>query len=154
MLSKRSYFDLGEWLRFIDAQNAQGLIYEKESAEIIRKLNLKVYEAPYKVMIVWLPEKMHPACANKLLKMIEEPPAHTVFILVTEDTENVLQTIWSRCQPLYVRALEMEEMVEALQDRKSTRLNSSHVRISYAVFCLKKKIDDPLGQLTLHFDGI
>ncbi len=126
MLSKRSYFDLGEWLRFIDAQNAQGLIYEKESAEIIRKLNLKVYEAPYKVMIVWLPEKMHQACANKLLKMIEEPPAHTVFILVTEDTENVLQTIWSRCQPLHVRALEMEEMVEALQ--RNFDLNADHAR--------------------------
>lgn len=114
-LGRKPYFNLGEWLQSIDAQNAQGLIYEKESGEIIRKLNLKVYEALYKVMIVWLPEKMHLACANKLLKMIEEPPQHTVFILVTEDTENVLQTIWSRCQPLHVKAIQIEEMVNALQ---------------------------------------
>ncbi len=115
MLSGRAYFNLNQWLQFIDAQNAQGLIYEKESGEIIRKLNLKVYEAPYKVMIVWLPEKMHLACSNKLLKMIEEPPPNTVFLLVTEDVENVLQTIWSRCQPLHVGGIDRKDMVEALQ---------------------------------------
>lgn len=115
MLARKPYFNLSEWLQSIDAQNAQGLIYEKESGEIIRKLNLKVYEALYKVMIVWLPEKMHLACANKLLKMIEEPPNHTVFILITEDQENVLQTIWSRCQPLHVKAIELDDMVGALQ---------------------------------------
>lgn len=115
MLAQEAYFNLGEWLQFIDAQNAQGLIYEKESGEIIRKLNLKVYEALYKVMIVWLPEKMHLSCANKLLKMIEEPPAQTVFLLVAEDTENVLQTIWSRCQPLHVKGIQREEMEAALQ---------------------------------------
>ena len=66
-------------------------------------------------MIVWLPEKMHESCANKLLKMVEEPPANTVFLLVSEDRENVLQTIWSRCQPLQIRAIEMEEMTAALE---------------------------------------
>lgn len=110
-----SYFNLNEWLNFIDAQNAQGIIYAKESDEIIRKLNLKVYEAPYKIMIVWLPEKMHEACSNKLLKLVEEPPDQTVFLLVSEDRENVLQTIWSRCQPLHIRSIEKEEMVLALQ---------------------------------------
>ncbi len=95
-LTENHYFNLGSWLSFIDAQNAQGLIYAKESDEIIRKLSLKVYEAPYKVMIVWLPEKMHESCANKLLKMVEEPPANTVFLLVSEDPENVLQTILMR----------------------------------------------------------
>lgn len=114
-LTENRYFNLGSWLSFIDAQNAQGLIYAKESDEIIRKLNLKVYEAPYKVMIVWLPEKMHESCANKLLKMVEEPPANTVFLLVSEDRENVLQTIWSRCQPLQIRAIEMEVMTAALE---------------------------------------
>ncbi len=114
-LSENHYFTLSSWLSFIDAQNAQGLIYAKESDEIIRKLNLKVYEAPYKVMIVWLPEKMHESCANKLLKMVEEPPPHTVFLLVSEDREQVLQTIWSRCQPLQIGAIEMEEMVKAIE---------------------------------------
>ena len=118
-LSQSHYFNLNQWLSFIKAENAQGIIYAKESDEIIRKLNLKVYEAPYKIMIVWLPEKMHDACANKLLKMIEEPPEHTVFLLVSEDSENVLQTIWSRCQPLHIRAIENHEMVSALQQQYS-----------------------------------
>ncbi|MDR1742860.1 MAG: DNA polymerase III subunit [Dysgonamonadaceae bacterium] len=114
-LSHNRYFNLNNWLNFIDAKNAQGLIYAKESEEIIRKLNLKVYEAQYKIMIVWLPEKMHESCANKLLKMIEEPPANTIFLLVSEDTENVLTTIWSRCQPLHIRTIETEEMLSAIQ---------------------------------------
>lgn len=116
-LSQNRYFTLNHWLNFIQAQNAQGVIYAKESDEIIRKLNLKVYEAPYKIMIVWLPEKMHDACANKLLKMIEEPPEHTVFLLVSEDRENVLQTIWSRCLPLHIRAIEHNEMTAAIQQQ-------------------------------------
>lgn len=114
-LNKHKYFDLNDWLEFIDAENAQGLIYSKESDEIIRKINLKVYEAPYKIMIVWLPEKMHESCANKLLKMIEEPPANTVFLLVTEDAENVIATIRSRCQPLNVRGLESEEVISGVR---------------------------------------
>jgi DNA polymerase-3 subunit delta' len=116
-LSQHHYFNLNQWLNFIDAQNSQGIIYSKESDEIIRKLSLKVYEAPHKIMIVWLPEKMHEVCANKLLKLVEEPPDHTVFLLVSEDRENVLQTIWSRCQPLHIRAIEKEEMMSALQQK-------------------------------------
>ena len=104
-LSSSAYFNLNQWLTYINAENAQGVIYSKESDEIIRKLNLKVYEAPYKIMIIWLPEKMHVACANKLLKMIEEPPGETVFLLISEDRENVLQTIWSRCQPLHIHSI-------------------------------------------------
>lgn len=117
LLSQTTYFNLNGWLNYINAQNAQGVIYSKESDAIIRKLNLKVYEAPYKIMIVWLPEKMHDSCANKLLKMVEEPPEHTIFLLVSEDRENVLQTIWSRCQPLHIRAIETEEMVAAIAKR-------------------------------------
>lgn len=114
-LAENHYFTLNDWLRFINAENSQGIIYSKESSEIIRKLNLKVYEAKYKVMIVWLPEKMHLVCANRLLKMIEEPPDYTVFLLVSEDRENVLQTIWSRCQPLNIRTIERDSMVSALE---------------------------------------
>lgn len=114
-LNGRTYFNLNDWLNFIHAENAQGVIYSKESDEIIRKLNLKVYEAPYKIMIVWLPEKMHDACANKLLKMIEEPPESTVFLLVSEDLENVLPTIQSRCQPLNIPSIEYGEMVSSIQ---------------------------------------
>lgn len=114
-LNGNAYFNLNNWLNFINAENAQGIIYSKESDEIIRKLNLKVYEALYKIMIVWMPEKMHDACANKLLKMIEEPPENTIFLLVSEDLENVLTTIRSRCQPLNIRAIEHDEMVSSIQ---------------------------------------
>lgn len=79
------YFDLSDWYQSIGVDNAQGLIYSGESNEIIRKLSLKTYEAEYKVMIIWLPEKMHRTCANKLLKMIEEPPSKTLFIMVSEE---------------------------------------------------------------------
>ena len=90
MVLKNPYFDLGNWLQFIDAENAQGLIYERESDSIYRKLNLKSFESEFKVMIIWLPEKMHIACSNKLLKLIEEPPNKTLFILITEDEEAVI----------------------------------------------------------------
>lgn len=113
-LSEHSYFNINQWLAFIDAENAQGYIYAKESDEIIRKLNLKVYEAPYKVMIIWLPEKMNISCSNKLLKLIEEPPLNTIFLLISEDSESVLPTIWSRCQPINIRAIEKDEMITAL----------------------------------------
>ena len=66
-------------------------------------------------MIIWLPEKMHDSCANKLLKMIEEPPGNTVFLLISEDRENVLQTIWSRCQPLRINSIGDEEMIRVIQ---------------------------------------
>lgn len=114
-LSNNKYFNLNNWLNFIHAENAQGLIYAKESEEIIRKLSLKVYEANYKIMLVWLPEKMNDSCANKLLKMIEEPPKSTVFLLVSENLENVLPTIQSRCQPLHIRAIGKQEMTSAIQ---------------------------------------
>ena len=117
------YFNLSKWLQYIDAKNSQGLIYAQESEEIIRKLNLKVYEAKYKIMIVWLPEKMNLECANKLLKMIEEPPAHTIFLLISEDLDNVIPTIKSRCQPIYIRPIDNNVMVGAI--RQNYNLNQS-----------------------------
>ena len=124
-LSNNAYFSLNQWLSYINADNAQGVIYSKESDEIIRKLNLKVYEAPYKIMIIWLPEKMHIACANKLLKMIEEPPGDTVFLFISEDRENVLQTIWSRCQPLHIHAIGENEMASVIQQNFDLKINEA-----------------------------
>ncbi len=108
------YFGFNQWLDFIGAENSQGLIYAKESNEIIKKLNLKTYEAEYKVMIVWLPEKMHEACANKLLKMIEEPPEKTVFLLVSEAPDQIIGTIQSRSQRLNVRGIASNDMLSVL----------------------------------------
>lgn len=113
--SENSYFSLGQWLSYLGADNAQGLIYAKESEEIMRKLSLKSYEAKYKVLIIWQPEKMHESCANKLLKIIEEPYDNTVFLLVSDAPEMVLQTIQSRCQRINMPNLSKEDISDALK---------------------------------------
>lgn len=115
MLKKNPYFGLGDWLQYIEAENAQGEIYERESDTILQKLNMKSFESEYKVMIIWLAEKMNVACANKLLKMIEEPPSKTVFILITEDEESVISTIRSRAQLVKFPFVEDKALAAALQ---------------------------------------
>jgi DNA polymerase-3 subunit delta' len=111
---KNPYFSFSSWLRFIDAENAQGMIYAKESDEIIRKLNLKAYESEYKIMFVWLPEKMNVICANKLLKLIEEPPVNTVFLLISENPDQVVGTIQSRTQSLPIPPIADEDLAKAI----------------------------------------
>lgn len=118
MIRETPYFTLSQWLGFIENENAQGLIYERESDSIMRKLNLKAFESEYKVMIIWLPEKMHPSCANKLLKLIEEPPSKTLFILITEDEEAVISTIRSRTQLIKVPFIDSASMKKALKARQ------------------------------------
>ncbi len=116
MIQKNPYFNLGQWLNNIDAENAQGLIYERESDSIIKKLNLKSFESEFKVMIIWLPEKMHAACSNKLLKLIEEPPNKTLFLLVTENEESVIGTIRSRAQLINFPLIDKKSIESALQN--------------------------------------
>lgn len=113
-VADRPYFNLNQWLGYIDAENSQGLIYAKESDEIIRKLNMKIYEARYKVMIVWLPEKMHESCANKLLKIIEEPSPNTLFLLVSDAPDFIINTILSRCQRLNIHGIDDCDISNAL----------------------------------------
>ena len=96
LLLNSPYFGLNHWLNEMDAENGQAIIYAKESDEITRKLSLKSSEGGYKVTIVWLPEKLHEVCANKLLKLLEEPPEKTIFLLVSEAPEMILSTILSR----------------------------------------------------------
>ena len=109
------YFNQNHWLKEIGSENAQAIIYAKESDEIVRKLSLKSSEGGYKVMIIWLPEKMNAVCANKLLKMLEEPPAKTIFLLVSENPDLMLSTILSRAQRVNVRKIEEESIAEALK---------------------------------------
>lgn len=108
------YFNLNHWLNEIDAENSQALIYAKESDEIIKKLSLKSSEGGYKVVIVWLPEKMHVVCANKLLKLLEEPAEQTVFLLVSETPDMILPTILSRTQRVNIRRIEEKDIQAAL----------------------------------------
>ncbi len=114
MVITNPYFTLSQWLGYLDNENAQGLIYEKESDSIMRKLNLKSFESEFKVMIIWLPEKMHTSCSNKLLKLIEEPPNKTLFLMVTENEESVITTIRSRAQLVKVPFIDTESMKKAL----------------------------------------
>lgn len=123
MVLENPYFDLGSWLTFIEADNAQGLIYEKESDSIYKKLNLKSFESEYKAMIIWLPEKMHQACSNKLLKLIEEPPSKTLFILITEDEEAVISTIRSRAQLIKFPFIDNESVRAALLETEDADWN-------------------------------
>ncbi|MDL2255989.1 DNA polymerase III subunit delta, partial [Parabacteroides sp. OttesenSCG-928-K15] len=113
-LQDRPYFSIDDWLNEMDAGNSQAIIYSKESDEIIRKLSLKIYEAKYRILFVWLPEKLHQTCANKLLKVIEEPPANTVILMVSEAPDLILGTILSRAQRIHVRPIRTEAIAVAL----------------------------------------
>ncbi|MBO6306560.1 MAG: DNA polymerase III subunit delta' [Paludibacteraceae bacterium] len=108
------YFDLDDWHRALGVETKQSMIYEKESGEILRKLSLKPYGDGYKVMIIWQPEKMNITTANKLLKLLEEPPERTVFLMVSEHPEQLLATIQSRVQTIRVPRLEAETIAAAL----------------------------------------
>lgn len=111
------YFDIETWLSDIKAENQQIVHYVYESDALQRKLALKSNQGGKKVVILWLPERMLVEMANKLLKLIEEPPLGTHFLLVTEDSENVLGTIQSRVQCVHVPALGAQEMAQALMQR-------------------------------------
>ncbi len=113
------YLDLAEWMRAARADNQQGELYAAQAAELIRKLSFRSSEGGRRVVILWLPERMNDSCANKLLKLIEEPPAETVFLLVSDDAERVLPTIQSRTLRVNFRPLKEAEMAHALVERFS-----------------------------------
>ena len=108
------YFDLDDWYQQLGVEAKQAIIYEKESSEILRKLSLKSFGGGYKVMLIWLPEKMNSVCANKLLKLLEEPPARTLFLMVSEHPEMLLSTILSRTQEVHIPRLSEQVIAEAL----------------------------------------
>ena len=110
------YGNVYDWLQFIGAENKQGNITAAECGDIIRKLNLKSFESEYKILILWMPEYLGNE-GNKLLKLIEEPPANTLFILVAENESLVLPTILSRCQTVRIPPIEISDVAEALVQR-------------------------------------
>ncbi|VAV85852.1 DNA polymerase III delta prime subunit [hydrothermal vent metagenome] len=114
LLSEQPYCNLFDWYKQLGIDNKQGQIGVDEAHEIVKSLTLKSYEGGYKVMLIWMAEKMNIACANKLLKLIEEPPNKTVFILIAEDEEQLISTIRSRCQVLHFPPLAEENIKLAL----------------------------------------
>lgn len=115
LVTEHKYFDLDDWYRVMGVETKQGMIYEKESSEILRKLSLKSFSGGYKIMLIWQPEKMNATCANKLLKLLEEPPTMTLFLLVSEHPEQLLSTILSRVQEVRVPRLSEETIAAGLQ---------------------------------------
>ncbi|RXP64423.1 DNA polymerase III subunit delta' [Lutibacter sp. HS1-25] len=116
------YGNLFEWLQTLGIENKQGLIGVDEADEIVKSLKLKSYEGGYKIMIIWMAEKMNNSSANKLLKLLEEPPEKTVFILVTENEEEIITTIKSRCQILQFPVLSEADIVKGLVEKEDTDL--------------------------------
>ncbi|MBU2926766.1 ATP-binding protein [Winogradskyella psychrotolerans] len=114
LLDQQPYGNLFDWYKLLGVDNKQGQIGVDEAFEIVKALTLKSYEGGHKVMLIWMAEKMNTASANKLLKLIEEPPEKTIFILIAEEEEQIIGTIRSRCQILHFPPLAEEAISEAL----------------------------------------
>lgn len=114
---KNPYFSYSDWLGAMGVENQQPMIYERESSEILHKLSMQSREGGWKIVIIWLPEKMKEACSNKLLKIIEEPPKNTLFLLVSEEPDSIIPTILSRTQRIEVPRIEQKDISAALKVR-------------------------------------
>ena len=112
------YFTMNEWLELMGGENQQAIITAGESDELVRKLSLKSSQGGYKVSIVWLPERMNQECANKILKLLEEPPSQTVFLMVCNEPEKLLETIRSRVQRVDVKKIDTEDIRQALMEKR------------------------------------
>lgn len=124
-LTENSYGSVYEWLQFLGIEKKQGIINVHETQEIVKSLSLNSYEGSYKIMIIWMPELMNVPAANKLLKIIEEPPQKTVFILVSERDDLLLPTITSRCQMVKINRLTDDEIADYLVKNKGLSQNES-----------------------------
>ena len=113
------YGGLFDWYSVLGVQNKQGEIRVDDAQEILKSLSLKSYEGGYKIMIVWMADKMNIAASNKLLKLLEEPPEKTVFILISENEEDIIQTIRSRCQVLQFNGLNEKVIADTLVSREN-----------------------------------
>lgn len=116
-IQNNPYASLFQWFHTLGIENKQGNINVKEAEDISKKLSLKSYEGGYKVMIIWMADKMNTECANKILKLLEEPPKKTVFLLLTEHEGQILNTIESRCQKLHLPLLSESSIAQTLSER-------------------------------------
>jgi DNA polymerase-3 subunit delta' len=119
-LNLNPYGSLFDWYQILGVKNKQGEIRVDDAQEILKSLALKSYEGGYKVMIIWMADKLNIAASNKLLKLLEEPTDRTVFILISENEEDIIQTIRSRCQVLHFNGLSETVIAEALVSRENT----------------------------------
>jgi DNA polymerase-3 subunit delta' len=164
MIADNPYFNLYDWLKSLGIENKQGNIGTEEGSNIIRKLNLTTYESDYKIMLIWMPECLNHFTANKLLKILEEPPEKTVFLLVAESREQLMSTIQSRTQALRFKPLQDHEieqfLIEELGIEKEKSLQVAALsegnlnlalKLSQESALLKKDIDDFLDWMRICF---
>jgi DNA polymerase-3 subunit delta' len=118
LVMQSPYFTMEAWMEAMGGENQQAIITAGESDDLVKKLSLKSSQGGYKVSIIWLPERMNIECANKLLKLIEEPPQQTVFIMVSEEPEKLLETIRSRVQRIDIKKTDNESIRQALIERR------------------------------------
>lgn len=118
MLMQGPYFNISQWMDYMDAANQQAIITGAESDELARKLSLKSSLGGYKVAVIWLPERMNQTSANKLLKLLEEPPHQTIFIMASEEPEKLLDTIKSRTQRIDMKRLTNKDICDALVQQR------------------------------------
>jgi DNA polymerase-3 subunit delta' len=118
-LSENLYGSLFDWYQMLGVKNKQGEIRVDDAQEILKSLALKSYEGGYKIMIIWMADKLNTAASNKLLKLLEEPTDKTVFILISENEEDIIQTIRSRCQVLHFNGLPEKIIADALVSREN-----------------------------------
>ena len=125
LLVRSPYFSMDQWMDAIGAANQQAIITAAESDELTRKLSLKSSQGGFKVSIIWLPERMNLASANKLLKLLEEPPSKTLFIMVCQEPEMLLDTIRSRTQRIDVKKISNQAVSKALVERRGIDSDSA-----------------------------
>lgn len=126
LLMQGPYFTMDQWLTQMNAANQQAQIGAGESDDLIRKLSLKSSQGGYKVCVCWLPERMNAECANKILKLLEEPPQQTVFLMVCEEPERLLETIRSRVQRIDVKRIDDADIEQALVERRGMEPDTAH----------------------------
>lgn len=154
LLAQKLYFDLEDWQEAIKADNQQLVHYVNESDALQSKLQLKASRGGRRVVVVWLPERMMAQTANKLLKLIEEPPTETYFLLVSEDPDRVLGTIQSRTQRLNVPRLSEEEISQALVRERNMSVEAAKVtaRVAQGSYTAALKRIEAENEERLFFD--
>ena len=128
-VNENPYGSLFDWYQKLGIENKQGMMGVDEAQEILKSLSLTSYEGGFKIMLIWMAEKMNTSCSNKLLKLIEEPPDKTLFILIAEDEEQIIQTIRSRCQILHFPPLSEAVIAEELEKKNIDPLTAKKLAV-------------------------
>jgi DNA polymerase III subunit delta' len=127
LINQDYYVTLPDWYNTIGIEKKQGLINAEDADEVNRTLSYKSYEAEYKVMVIWMVEKLNTPSANKLLKVLEEPPEKTLFLLIAENSDQIISTILSRTQLIKIPKIEESEMLRSLKDTYLAEGNKAHL---------------------------